>query len=517
MENNTLEAYLKPVRDHLDEGEIAEAIDALQLLDQKFALKIGDDLTQQSSRFKINERDQKRGMISTDEYRRYAAQINFALLDLIKEIPKKAERNTAISQLSNLATNDPTGGFRLEKIMGGQSNLLKINWLEKALKAAKAVCRIVREDGEVGTGWLISGGYLMTNNHVLPSVAKAGIARAEFNFEIDSSGNSRNLVTYDFNTSDFLTNVDLDFTRVKVKDRADQPLAQWGFLEIDPESVPVKGEAVTIIQHPKGEDKQIALNANEVLGQSGFYLFYSTDTEPGSSGSPVFNKNWKVVAIHHAGGKYPIGGVTTEANRGIVFKQISPLLKTGATGGGTASGGGAKSKNESFHVENVPQPPVVIAPEKPAQPIVNQLVTGIPKLVVLYAIEDKDHALQLEKQLKLLIRANKITAHFQHKIAEGDVVGAAKTAIAEARLVAVLATNEFFFDDNNYELVENAKSLGKSIVPILVKSFNLAETGLGGLRALPSNNKFIDTGWPSADSAWLDISNGLRAVLVPNG
>jgi V8-like Glu-specific endopeptidase len=29
---------------------------------------------------------------------------------------------------------------------------------------------------------------------------------------------------------------------------------------------------------------------------------YTTDTLPGSSGSPVFNDNWEVVALHHAGG-----------------------------------------------------------------------------------------------------------------------------------------------------------------------------------------------------------------------
>ena len=29
---------------------------------------------------------------------------------------------------------------------------------------------------------------------------------------------------------------------------------------------------------------------------------YSTDTEPGSSGSPVFNQDWEIVGLHHRGG-----------------------------------------------------------------------------------------------------------------------------------------------------------------------------------------------------------------------
>src|SRR5205814_4157357 len=63
------------------------------------------------------------------------------------------------------------------------------------------------------------------------------------------------------------------------------------------------GECVTIIQHPKGDPKQIALRENEVLhlpGNEDAFLHYQTDTHPGSSGSPVFNDNWEVVALHHS-------------------------------------------------------------------------------------------------------------------------------------------------------------------------------------------------------------------------
>jgi V8-like Glu-specific endopeptidase len=32
---------------------------------------------------------------------------------------------------------------------------------------------------------------------------------------------------------------------------------------------------------------------------------YITDTLPGSSGSPVFNDDWRIVALHHSGGNIP--------------------------------------------------------------------------------------------------------------------------------------------------------------------------------------------------------------------
>jgi len=63
-----------------------------------------------------------------------------------------------------------------------------------------------------------------------------------------------------------------------------------------------KGDAVFIVQHPKGKQKQIVLSNNEII-QNGLYqevLRYKTQSDYGSSGSPVFNAHWKLVALHHA-------------------------------------------------------------------------------------------------------------------------------------------------------------------------------------------------------------------------
>ena len=224
---------------------------------------------------------------------------------------------------------------RLEKIIGPGNNLLKIRWLEDALKASKAVCRVVCADGALGTGFLTKEGYVFTNNPVIKSVDAAKTARLEFNYEVGSDGKTKSRTTYQLDAADFKSSppTEFDFARVKVVDRSDAPLSQWGFVEFEPDAIPSVGESVTIIQHPKGEDKQIALNANEVLGQLNQHLFYTTDTEPGSSGSPVFNKDWKVVAIHHAGKTDAEGGMVVNAkgdkrgaNRGILFRDIFKFI-----------------------------------------------------------------------------------------------------------------------------------------------------------------------------------------------
>ncbi len=88
--------------------------------------------------------------------------------------------------------------------------------------------------------------------------------------------------------------------------------------------MPAKGDHVTIIQHPEGGPKQIALNENRVTNIYNYHVQYTTDTMPGSSGSPVFNDKWQVVAIHHKGGNL----VTNDAdekrftNQAVLMKDI---------------------------------------------------------------------------------------------------------------------------------------------------------------------------------------------------
>ena len=79
-------------------------------------------------------------------------------------------------------------------------------------------------------------------------------------------------------------------------------LAEFGVLGlIEERGKVVNGESVTIIQHPNGGLKKIAARENQVVDKLDQYVLYVTDTEPGSSGSPVFNDQWIVVALHHAG------------------------------------------------------------------------------------------------------------------------------------------------------------------------------------------------------------------------
>jgi V8-like Glu-specific endopeptidase len=108
------------------------------------------------------------------------------------------------------------------------------------------------------------------------------------------------------------------------------PLDSWGKLELSSDPPPGVGEHVVIIQHPGGGAKQIALTANQVVNLFEHRLQYTTDTLPGSSGSPVFNDAWKVVALHHAGGNLVTNprGDRMFANQGILMAKILERLKS---------------------------------------------------------------------------------------------------------------------------------------------------------------------------------------------
>ena len=72
-------------------------------------------------------------------------------------------------------------------------------------------------------------------------------------------------------------------------------------VSIKQEGKALLGEYLNIIQHPNGEPKQVAVRENRLVARLDSFLHYETDTAPGSSGSPVFNDQWEVVALHHSG------------------------------------------------------------------------------------------------------------------------------------------------------------------------------------------------------------------------
>ena len=187
----------------------------------------------------------------------------------------------------------------LEKIMGDQSTLLPISFLAVGLERARSVTRVMRQDGASGSGFLISNNILVTNNHVLENEDVARSAIAQFNYEKTWRGLDIEPANFNLDPErGFATSKEDDWTLVRVQGDAN---ASWGSLEVAEARVD-KRDRVNIIQHPGGGPKQLALYHNVVAYADDKRIQYLTDTLPGSSGSPVFDSRWNLVALHHSGG-----------------------------------------------------------------------------------------------------------------------------------------------------------------------------------------------------------------------
>lgn len=89
-----------------------------------------------------------------------------------------------------------------------------------------------------------------------------------------------------------------------------------------------EGAYVYVIGHPAGAGLKFSIRGNGLLGYDAeqMRVHYSAPTEGGSSGSPVFNEAWQLMAVHHAGDskmrRLDDPSATYQANEGITIQAI---------------------------------------------------------------------------------------------------------------------------------------------------------------------------------------------------
>lgn len=225
-----------------------------------------------------------------------------------------------IDQLVHRARSGAGVDFDAFEALVGQNDLVEINYLERGMMAARTVCRInvpaiAGNGSDWGTGFLIGPRLLLTNSHVLSSQENALRATLEFGYELDSEGGLRRSVRFRLTPQEGFVSSPrdrLDYTIVAVAERSEDgttALADLGFLRLDPRTGKIDvGNYVTIIQHPDARTKRISLRENKIVKYGDAkdaarddFLWYSSDTAPGSSGAPVCTDAWQVVCLHHAG------------------------------------------------------------------------------------------------------------------------------------------------------------------------------------------------------------------------
>lgn len=392
----------------------------------------------------------------------------------------------------------------------------RLAFYENCLTASRSVCKVTVKnpiDGVTyfGSGFITPDNYLYTNYHVishpydfeaptlhrpatldeLKSIAKQATIEFGFN-QAGTEGNPAN--TYSLDTTDFLYSHtdDLDYVRVKV---AGNPADTWGGLTIDPNANISIGMKVPIIQHPEGEYKKVMLAANQVAGyayQNHKRILYTTNTERGSSGSPVFNLDWKVIALHHA-------AENSAANRGILFQYIwaDIVAKGGASNGGN---GGNLEGTTAPKPDATPQ---LLDPDK-------------TRIFLLYDRADERSVDSLMLQL-VGLRHDPTIAFFdmqrdQRLMTIGNATEVVEHQIYHADIVLAFITPHFFgIPYKLWKKIENHHKIPK--LPLLINRTPLEKfSNISKYRTLPIAREFASD-FRNTNDAYYDIAVGIMKVV----
>jgi hypothetical protein len=271
-----------------------------------------------------------------------------------------------------LAARTPQGVALQNTIRQANSTLAPAVFRRQMARCEGQVCRVEVYSGlppQYGTGFLLGPDIVMTNYHVVEPVIKGEVTpdkvalRFDYQALEDGVGVGRG-TAYDLELggepgawlidsspySPIDTNggpgdpspAHLDYALLRVKgtpgnDPVGGPRPAPPAQKPEPRhwvEIPgrthdfEKSKTVFILQHPDDRPLKFEMDTNSVLGLNGnrTRVRYATNTAPGSSGSPCFDGDWNLIALHHAGDPKYQQFYRAEYNQGIPLTAILALM-----------------------------------------------------------------------------------------------------------------------------------------------------------------------------------------------
>lgn len=227
---------------------------------------------------------------------------------------------------------------QMERVFGAD-RFQSLAWYRTGLVRCRAVARIETglADG-IGTGFLTAGRDLhpelppvvvVTNGHVVPEELRVGDAYAAFHgLDGDPGREARfrvaRLLWY---RSSARRGLDTTILELDGHPGAVAPVPVATALP----QKPLEHRRAYVIGHPLAATQpQFSLQDNLLLDYDTRVVHYLCPTEPGSSGSPVFDERWELIGLHHAGGarvpRLNNAGGRYAANEGITIDAIRCAL-----------------------------------------------------------------------------------------------------------------------------------------------------------------------------------------------
>lgn len=354
LANTLLGALLKAPEDSKDEwyaatlAEVALANEDWSTVEQKISEYLADErvtafqlnslLRQLTEVWELEDRDERARSL-VDILRARIAELDGGELAVSAQDIQRLR-----------ARPDPSAG-QLEAILGSEGHKT-YRWWQQGLECARSVAAIYQKlAGRVGTGFLVDARafglnpekelLLLTNFHVVnPDGANPGLRPSDVEVAFETESVDKRYAVSEIVWSSPIEKHDACLLKLE----AIPPEIEA--LKIARALPALEANAkVYVIGHPRGRELSFSFQDNQLLDHEGppqgapqipevCRLHYRAPTEPGSSGSPVFNANlWEVVALHHSGGKFGMSKLngksgTYSANEGIGIVSIISKIKS---------------------------------------------------------------------------------------------------------------------------------------------------------------------------------------------
>ena len=260
----------------------------------------------------------------------------------------------------------PLATIGLEKIVNAAAGFADMAVFRQRLAEAEVRTAHIEIGGKAkGTGFLVGESMLLTNWHVVKSGVDGAVARFDHKVlpggTVASTGRA-----VPFAVEWLVAHSPHEPVSVEISEEG-PPTGTWDFALVrlaepvasqgigpDPPigNAELRGhyelagtpydfdpsEPLLIVGHPDGRPMQLSYASPSGVARTRNLnrVRYQTNTEGGSSGSPVFNREWRVVALHHAAGPTSVPGEFNlragEFNQGIPLLGLVANLKEQLTG-----------------------------------------------------------------------------------------------------------------------------------------------------------------------------------------
>jgi hypothetical protein len=245
-------------------------------------------------------------------------------------------------------------------------------WQERMTQVGGRVCMITISGAPQGTGFLVGPDAVLTNYHVMESVLAGRRQPTEvecvFDFKRAADGTTtrtpvRLHTDWQIDNSEYApkemtpstegddpTTEQLDYALIRLAESiggrpwsqktdptgaAPDKMVGRGWFQLPNAGAPSPFKSpmgVLIAQHPSGFPLKLALDTDGINQQTGRWLNaagtrvrYATNTLGGSSGSPVCDMEWNLIALHHYGDSV-YSHSTTKSNQGVPIQLIRDRL-----------------------------------------------------------------------------------------------------------------------------------------------------------------------------------------------